>query len=126
MKAGLVAITAAGAVLAGSASACDVGALQELRPSGVEQVTVQFRARQSEMPLDKVNQVAQLVDFIRSLGAEWAAGGGSGDTVIRFYKAGSVAASVFLASDTLATSSCRRKLSSAESAELFSILTETE
>jgi hypothetical protein len=128
MKAGAAAAAfmAAGAAMAGEVSACDVGALQSLRAAGVDQVTVQFRGRPAEMPLENPNQVAELVAFIKRLGASWTSGGGSGDGIIRFYASGAVAASVYVANDSLATDACRRRLSSDEAAELFGILTEDE
>lgn len=128
MKSGLAAVLvmAAGGAMTSLASACEVPALQTLRASGVEQVTVQFKGRPAEMPLENPNQVSELLSFIGGLGANWSAGGGSGDGVIRFYASGGVAASLYIASDRLSTDSCRRRLSSEESAELFEILTREE
>lgn len=128
MRAGkaIAAMLAAGAAMTGAVSACDVATLQTLRASGVEQVTVQFKGRLAEMPLENPNQIAELVSFLRRLATGWSAGGGSGDGIIRFYAGGGVAASVYVNSDALATDSCRRRLSRDEADELFEILTQSE
>lgn len=120
-----IALAAAGVMATGAARACDVGAIASLRSANVESVTVQFSKHRPEMPLEDSRRVVALVGFLKRLGPEWAPGGASSsDGVIRFYEAGSVAASVFVGTDALATDSCKRKLSSDELDELFSILVE--
>lgn len=123
MKSLVIALIAAGVAAAGSASACDVGALGGLTASSIDSVTVQFETRKPEMPLEGAGQVAALMRFINGLGADWTAGGpASSDGVIRFYQSGNVAASVWISESALKTDNCSRAVSAEEFDELFSIL----